>query len=72
MKDLTDCDRRLRRKVLKTGPKWMVEHPENQEKMPVHAMLKPAGSNFDARATYVQALGLRNDLVWAKLGLTPL
>lgn len=63
LKDLTgaiaECD-----KLLKIEPKWIVDILKTK----AGASLS-LGNIDDARAVYGKALALRNDLVWAKLGL---
>lgn len=63
MKDLTgaiaECD-----KVLKVEPKWIVDILKIQASSALEL-----GNINDSRTTYLKALSLRSDLVWAKLGL---
>ncbi|CAL61593.2 Putative response regulator receiver protein [Herminiimonas arsenicoxydans] len=56
---IAECDR-----VLKIEPKWIVDILKTK----AGAALE-LGQNDEARRSYLQALGLRQDLVWAKLGL---
>jgi tetratricopeptide (TPR) repeat protein len=56
---IAECD-----KVQKTDPKWIVDIFKIKAKAALDL-----GNIDDARAVYVQALALRNDLVWARLGV---
>jgi tetratricopeptide (TPR) repeat protein len=56
---IAECD-----KVQKTDPKWTVDIVKIKAKAALDL-----GNIDDARAVYVQALALRNDLVWARLGV---
>lgn len=56
---IAECDR-----VLKTEPKWIVDILKTKAGTALEL-----GQNDEARRSYLQALGLRQDLVWAKLGL---
>ncbi|WP_353156328.1 tetratricopeptide repeat protein [Herminiimonas fonticola] len=56
---IAECDR-----VLKIEPKWIVDILKTR----AGAALE-LGQNDEARCSYLQALSLRQDLVWAKLGL---
>ncbi|WP_293775906.1 tetratricopeptide repeat protein [uncultured Oxalicibacterium sp.] len=56
---ITECD-----KVLQTHPKWIVDILKLKG-----TTLLESGRTEEAREVYEQALALRNDLVWAQLGL---
>jgi tetratricopeptide (TPR) repeat protein len=56
---IAECD-----KLLKSEPKWIVDTLKIKGKAALDL-----GNIEEARGVYVQALGVRNDMVWARLGV---